>query len=41
MNIPKFEYVVGKFCNKVESAASTYLVDYLNKIIQCLREIPN
>ena len=39
-NIPKLEYLVGKFSAKLESAARTYLVSYLNKIIQALLAIP-
>lgn len=40
-NIPKYEYIVGRFCSKLESAASTYMVNYLNKIIHALLVIPH
>jgi hypothetical protein len=40
-NIPKYEYMVGYFSSKVQSAASSALVSYLNKIIHILLEIPS
>ena len=39
-HIPKNQYIVGEFCSKLESAASTYLVNYLNKIMHVLLLIP-
>lgn len=39
-NIPKSEFCVGKFCTQLGSAASVYLLNYLNKIIHSLLEIP-
>lgn len=32
--------MVGEFCSKLESAASTYLLNYLNKNIDVLLKIP-
>lgn len=39
-NIPKSQFCVGKFCTQLGSAASVYLLNYLNKIIHSLLEIP-
>jgi hypothetical protein len=39
-NIPKNEYKVGYFCSKIQAAASSTLLSYLNKIIHILLLIP-
>jgi hypothetical protein len=39
-NIPKNEYKVGFFCSKIQAAASSTLLSYLNKIIHILLLIP-
>lgn len=40
LNLPRFEYSVGYFCSKVQSAASSAQIAYLNKIIHILLSIP-
>ena len=40
INIPKHEYVVGEFSSKLEDAASSSLLSYLNQIIHILLLIP-
>jgi len=35
-HIPKNEYKVGYFCSKIQAAASSTLMSYLNKIIHIL-----
>jgi hypothetical protein len=39
-NIPKKEYKVGYFCSKIQVAASSTLLSYLNKMIHILLLIP-
>lgn len=39
-NIPKHEYKIGFFCSKIQAAASSTLLSYLNKIIHILLLIP-
>lgn len=39
-HIPKNEYKVGYFCSKIQAAASSTLLSYLNKIIHILLQIP-
>ena len=39
-NIPKKEYKVGYFCSKIQVAASSTLLEYLNKMIHLLLMIP-
>ncbi len=40
-NIPKKEYKVGYFCSKIQVAASSTLLSYLNKMIHILLMIPD
>ncbi len=40
-NIPKREYKVGYFCSKIQVAASSTLLSYLNKMIHILLLIPD
>jgi hypothetical protein len=40
LNIPKYEYLVGEFSSKLEDAASSSLLSYLNQLIHILLEIP-
>lgn len=39
-HIPKNEYKIGFFCSKIQAAASSTLLSYLNKIIHILLLIP-
>jgi hypothetical protein len=41
INIPKHEFLVGEFSSKLEDAASSSLLSYLNQIIHILLLIPN
>ncbi len=40
VNIPKHEYMVGDFSSKLEDAASSSLLSYLNQIIHILLLVP-
>lgn len=40
-NIPRKEYKVGYFCSKIQVAASSTLLSYLNKMIHILLMIPD
>lgn len=41
INIPRHEYMVGELSSKLEDAASSSLLSYLNKIIHTLLLIPH
>jgi len=40
VNIPKHEFMVGEFSSKLEDAASSSLLSYLNQIIHILLLVP-